>query len=366
MRLKQKLKHWLVQTEAYRYYWDASILRNEKKRLISEAKDLIANLDVSASKQTLLAKYIIDFKKYRFSFNEWHYLYHLESATEDYKREFISRSYGQKWYRRTIDFKVREIFHNKRKFLQFLKNKDLLHREFMFIDKGDKNNEKALEDFIQRKDIVLKPSCGTCGSGIFIMKRNSEPENEVADIINKTGGSEYIAEECIGGHPDVQKIHPSSLNSIRVVTSYDGAEYKLQFAILRCGSGGNFLDNFHANGYCCIVNAETGCLEGKAIDFNGKLCERHPDTGVVFDSIKIPCWDKVKASCLNLHRSFDIPFVGWDVCVTSGEEVEFIEANHAPDVDIVQSVTGLGFAEEFKRVCKGFRHHSMLRKFKFN
>lgn len=52
----------------------------------------------------------------------------------------------------------------------------------------------------------------------------------------------------------------------------------------------------------------------------------------------IPNWDKVKDVCERASRHIaEFKFCGWDCVVLPNGEVDIIEGNHGPDVDVMQS-----------------------------
>lgn len=56
-----------------------------------------------------------------------------------------------------------------------------------------------------------------------------------------------------------------------------------------------------------------------------------------------------------MHEDFDLPFIGWDVCVTDKGNVEVIEGNHASDVDLTQYPIRKGIRKEFEDVIERFK-----------
>lgn len=186
------------------------------------------------------------------------------------------------------------------------------------------------------KNLFVKPSDGMQGKGCFSLQYVNDTTclangkqldfSELADLL-ETG---YIVEESVKNHPDIDKIYPLSLNTLRMITMRD-TEGKCHFiaGIHRFGANGNRVDNTHQGGLAIGINAETG--EYKEIAYYNdptKATDRHPDTGFVFQGNKIPFFKEAVALAIKAHESLPrLQAIGWDIAITpTGPLV--IEGNH--------------------------------------
>ena len=107
------------------------------------------------------------------------------------------------------------------------------------------------------------------------------------------------------------------------------------------GLGRQCINNMHAGGILCGVNTESGVVESDGYDLYGHEYLCHPESKERFMGFRIPQWDKCIDVCRNAMMKYgNVRVVGWDVCVTENGEVEIIEGNHAPDIDLIQVIYG--------------------------
>lgn len=131
-------------------------------------------------------------------------------------------------------------------------------------------------------------------------------------------------------------VFPDSANSIRIITmwDYEKNEPFIPFAGQRFGAPASVpVDNVAQGGAGVPVDVETGTL-GIAHTLYGpagtRTFEKHPDTGAQIKGVVIPHWDGVKRGLLDVARKMSyIPYVGWDVIVTTDGFV-IIEGNSHP------------------------------------
>lgn len=115
------------------------------------------------------------------------------------------------------------------------------------------------------------------------------------------------------------QFHPSSINTIRIVTVNTDNGIKSICAFARFGVNGRGSDNWSSGGVLVGVNVETGQFEDYGL-FKpgvGTVCFAHPDTGVTFKDKFIPDWGGIISYVESLHELFyDVHSIGWDVCLT--------------------------------------------------
>jgi len=313
------------------------------------AETIITTNNLPAGKNLYL-NYIIDLKEYQFSFIEWYYLYKLHTIQggDSKKTELISILESHKYYRKYIDNYHRHLFSNKSKFIEIFSQ--YIKRETLnFSDK-----QITCEEFMKRfqgKTMIVKPMFGSLGRGIFKASFEDIVNNEgIENFLNEAKDKHYLIEECIEASDEIQSFHSQSLNTIRVVTCIDRGIHRILGAVIRFGVGDSIIDNVHTGGLFCSINTETGCIDSNAFDSYGKEFETHPDSEKRFKGFPIPKWEEIKTQCLNAHKLVDTAIVGWDVCINKKGEVEFIEGNHAPDMDLLQVPHQNGLKEDFIRI----------------
>ena len=272
-----------------------------------------------------------DFKKanwkHRVTYSEYMYSYEYWKLNEEQRDEFISASEMRCIYRKFGNREVRDVFHDK---VQFLKKfHSFIHRHWALATEMTQEQFKSM---ILLHDCIVKPIGGTQGDGIFKI-RASEVTNW-DDLYSKCVEENMLLEECVQACDEIAAFHPSSLNTIRVVTFSSQDKCVVFGALFRMGAHGSVVDNTHAGGVYAPINVETGTIDIDAIDAQNHHYPNHPDTGKPIKGFKIPYWEQILEVCKSASQIIpDIHFAGWDLCVTKDGHVEIIEGNHAPDFD---------------------------------
>ena len=134
-------------------------------------------------------------------------------------------------------------------------------------------------------------------------------------------------QEVLRQHESISRIHPQSINTIRIMSFlYDG-KIQILSSIIRMGKDGSSVDNASMGGIMCGIK-ENGQLTEYAYDENGKPWAQHPQ-GTVFKDTRITGHDK----CCELVRSLagrlytTSGLISWDFAVGEDGEPILIEVN---------------------------------------
>lgn len=234
----------------------------------------------------------------------------------------------------------RDLFNNKWKFNN--KFKKFTKRDFMLLDE---NNEKEFNEFCKGKEyIIAKPIDGTHGDGIMKIK----PDKGTYKKLIK--GESRLIEDYIIQDKGMDKLNPSSINTLRIVTLYDQGVSSIVCTYLRVGNH-KIVDNFNNGGMVVPINTDTGIIEYKAIDKAGNVYEKHPETGTKFIGFKIPQFEEAKKMCMEASKVIpEVGYVGWDVGI-SNKGPCLIEGNDYPGHDIynlpIHRTNGIGVYPDF-------------------
>ncbi len=344
-RFKKIVKNSVV----FRAYSEYLLRKAEIGRFIAEINEKLIPTSISGN-EDIRSKYIADLKKYMFTFDEWYSLYDLSNADEKTKSSYISRSRAQKWYRRLVKPEIRNIFHSKPIFLTTFP--DNIFRKYLICDSNTTLSD--ISDILKCDSLIVKPQSGSLGQGVYKLTREEIEKLSPADFLRKCKEEKSLIEECITGCDQIQRFHPQSLNTIRVMTAFDGKSHSVFGSFIRFGRGGQVVDNAHAGGIFCGVDITDGTICSDGTDTDGHIYKTHPDSGLRFNGFKIPRWSEIVQTCCDAHSKVDIPFVGWDVVVTDAGNIEFVEGNHAPDLDIIQGPVKKGRFNDFTDICKRY------------
>lgn len=196
---------------------------------------------------------------------------------------------------------------------------------------------KFEEKFKGCQKVVYKPQAGSQGTGIQVIDISGDNMREAYDRIFAL--PKGIVEEFVHQHPQMQKINPSSVNTIRFVTiswmEKDELVFKNVYAATRIGNGGQ-VDNMHAGGMAAVIDLETGTICTDAVDNSSKVYKVHPATNVQIKGFQIPCFDEIKEFVEGIVRSNRIiGYIGWDIAVAEDGPI-LIEINSQPGAASIQ------------------------------
>jgi hypothetical protein len=137
----------------------------------------------------------------------------------------------------------------------------------------------------------------------------------------------FVVQEKIQQHETQSKLHPPSLNTVRVYlykSVKDNQTYIINIA-QRMGNGGA-LDNVASGGLISMIR-EDGQMHGYALDRYGKKFETHPVTGMPFNHV-LPELDAMKNLAVEVaSKLFHLRVVGLDLCYDSTGTWRIIEIN---------------------------------------
>ena len=208
-------------------------------------------------------------------------------------------------------------------------------------------------DFVRKSHykILFKPIFGSSSAGIFIPDVSTN--EKIRELYEKyaTEG-EYFAEEYFVQTGPLADVNPSSVNTVRIYTVYDGKDIRIMNACVRFGAPGSIVDNIHGGGMCCELDAEEGVVVGPGWDKECHRYIRHIATGKLVAGIRVPNWGRVlnmvKEAAM-LHT--EIGYVGWDIAV-SEDRVHFIEANEQGNFNMPQRAMQRGIKKDYEEVLK--------------
>lgn len=126
-------------------------------------------------------------------------------------------------------------------------------------------------------------------------------------------------EQLIVPHPRVSAFHPSSINTLRLITMVTPeGDIELNRSILRMGAGGRSVDNWCTGGLAVRIDRDGRLArEGWFEDGSRPSCTEHPDTHVVFEGYEIPFFQEAVALVRRIHQGCPEIFgIGWDVAIT--------------------------------------------------
>ena len=207
---------------------------------------------------------------------------------------------------------------------------------------GEEITQNQAVDAVLASDheLIIKPTGETCnGEGVGQIK---ERDPESLNALFNQYALNFIVQEKVKQHPDLQRVNPTSLNSMRLYTyrRQDGSyEFLYPFAHMRFGGKGAIKDNVSQGGGTCLI-LEDGRVDDRVYRFkNMEVSSLKQETGV--ENLVVPNYGKVIETLLSLHRRLPyFDFVGWDVTVLPDGDPLLIEFNLVPSVEGPQMMAG--------------------------
>ena len=194
---------------------------------------------------------------------------------------------------------------------------------------------RALADMAERSPtgrVFAKPVNDNKGTGAMLIR--SPPSEQATEKARERALKvDYFFQEAIDQHPEINRLHPGCLNTLRVLTgtAHDGS-FPVLSAVLRVGQGSRPVDNSHAGGLVVGVDRETGRLRPRAhafFQFGGATHQRHPESGVAFDGFEVPFFAEAVSLAQRAHSQLPLLYVGWDIGISPDGPV-LIEGNSGP------------------------------------
>ena len=199
-------------------------------------------------------------------------------------------------------------------------------------------------------DAFAKQFDGQLGNGAFGIKIqdskvyvNNEMVSSTDELLKTFTATNYIIQERILQHSELNRLCSTAVNTIRLVTLITPDEEIIAIrAGLRIGREGSCVDNCAKGGIFVGIDMNTGKLMKKGIikPPHGKIVYQHPDNGVVFEGFEIPFFKEAVEMAKELHsKLYRIHSVGWDIAITL-DGPTFIEGNSLWELTGTQSAVG--------------------------
>lgn len=263
--------------------------------------------------------------RYGAGYNDYD-IFEFYNIKHDKRKTFVTRFKNKKLIMMLNNPDYADIFDKKNQFNNRFKK--YLGRDTIDMTTASLNDFKK---FVEGKEVIfVKPNDGDSGKGIERIKI-SDYQN-VASLYDYIKSKNFgVAEEQVKQHPDMAKLHPDSVNCIRIQTIVVDGKPQVVYAACKAGNGGHFVDNLGFDGVNIPVELETGTLVKYGRTEHRQIYTEHPYTHIKFEGFKIPLFKEACDMCLKAALEVpEIGFVGWDVYI--GENVPgIIEGNDYPD-----------------------------------
>lgn len=223
------------------------------------------------------------------------------------------------------------------------------------VDKITSFINQWLEEY---KTLFIKPIKTSGGAGILRLQLD-----DVVDLSEIHLNTDYIIEQGLVQHRELDKINLNCINSLRVMSYKDNEEVYIPSCVLRVGIGASFVDNSSAGGVFVNYDLRKNELGERAYSFvgsGGKCYTSHPDTQYTFKGKSLPYPEKVDSIIKRAAQLFpDVDLIGWDIGFTEDGPV-ILEGNSNPSFQLPQiSLKGLNQNIIYKKHVEGLKEFDL-------
>lgn len=235
---------------------------------------------------------------------------------------------------------------------------------YYYDDSHPLTEKEAIERCSNLKEAIIKPTLGgTWGIGVKLIQSTDgiilDTNRSVKDLFGSYKQS-FIIQERLEQHPDMAKLNPTSLNTIRVMSYRRGEEIIILYAVVRIGRSGQVVDNETAGGIKADIDLSTGRIRGCAIGSPKEKDMPFTDVGTPTDGYQIPCFQAVLDTVKEMH--YRLPYfnlIGWDMSIDKDGKPVLIEWNRAAELS--QVAHGPAFGDLTEEILADAMHRENTR-----
>ncbi len=188
---------------------------------------------------------------------------------------------------------------------------------------------------------VIKVCRSSGGKGVTFVSEDTT-EDEIRTALR---ASDYMTVQAlVRQHPEMAKMNPTSVNTIRTMTIMIGGQPQIVSAVVRIGGLNSRVDNFHSGGMSCGIKPD-GSLKDFACNMVGQRATVHPN-GFLFTNGKVPNFDLICETVKRMHNCLPMfGVISWDICLDEQCEPVLIEYNIGGSVTVHQLSNGPLYGE---------------------
>ena len=189
--------------------------------------------------------------------------------------------------------------------------------------------KKAESLLSMRTEVIVKPAQESGGGRDIAFYDTKADADELKKVLMDKEYSNYIIQDIVRQHNELAKMHPESLNTVRIYTLMLEDGVHVLSASLKMGAGSSRLDNVERNsGIIAGVKDNGELMDTAYFDlYSGKTTDRHPG-GMLLSEIRVPEFDKMIETVKRLAQyAGNFRMIGWDMSVDEDGNIVLIEAN---------------------------------------
>ena len=284
--------------------------------------------------------------RYNVGYMEYH-LFHFVDKKKDDRLSYVTYNHSHKLFSMLNDYTYNNVFKNKLIFNE--RFSEFIGRDF--IDAAHCSYEEFATFCKGKTKIFAKPKDSCSGQGIY--KSFDVINSDLRSLHELMISNDLFCEDLIIQHDTMNKLNPTSINTVRVTTLVDDEdEVHVMYCIQRMGVGNMSVDNVGSGGMYTRLS-EDGRIEHPCwSDKKLATFTVHPTTKMNLIGFEVPYFKQAlelckQAALIEPH----IRYVGWDIAITPNGPV-IVEGNDLPGYDMPQNyyVSGSdrGMLKEFE------------------
>ena len=225
------------------------------------------------------------------------------------RKTYLTRPQANQLTLRYNNLDFAHLFRNKVEFNRLFS--EYIGREWIDVREVSTAELKAF--FLKHKQVFLKDPVNLGGYGLEKIVAADVDDYEALRL-RLLERKQFLAEQFITQHPELMRLSPKSVNTLRIITYFDGTEPHVLAHAFKMGNGAD-LDNFGQGGIQTTVY-ESGLLPYGAFNKEGDKWTVHPLTGVSIVGFVIPFYSEAieLAKILSVIVP-EVPYVGWDIAI---------------------------------------------------
>ncbi|NLD20498.1 MAG: carboxylate--amine ligase [Clostridiales bacterium] len=260
--------------------------------------------------------------RYKAGYNDY-VIFEFWDLKHEQRDTYMTRFRSKKFIMFMNDQSASHLVDNKNEFNELFK--DFIGRECLDIETATK--EDIISFFETREKVFAKMKNLSCGIGCEKLEmKDFKDGEEFYEYVKKQGFG--TIEDVIENHPDIAKIYPYSVNTLRIITIIDGKGVPHAiYAVFKMGINGRVVDNYGLHG---PLDLETGKFMFPAhsgLTTAGIHYTKHPYSDTPLVGMKVPY--AIEALRFAEKAALVVPqirYIGWDVAITPNGPV-IIEGN---------------------------------------
>lgn len=329
------------------------------ERVIQGIDKIIKNYHLPAGISENDAFYISIYYYWRYGFvTKEVFAYDLLTKSQDLAASYISHMDRLNYTRHLNKSEDEHFLSNKYETYCLLR--DFYGREIIYVP-----DLSGMDDFCQfvsaHHEFVIKPVGLASSIGVRkcdLQSFHNDPWKALTAILQESesirshykwsSGKGVLVEEIIKQDDSLARLHPASVNNIRITTVKLGKDVHILYPVLRIGKGRRFICSCSTGSINTGINVKSGVTETDGFDMETHHYIRHPDLEYSIQGIQIPKWDELVELVVMLALRFEnLNYIGWDVTLSDQGKWVVIEANENGAFDIMQLAYRKGIRDEF-------------------